>query len=377
MTRRRPTALRPSRPLRSEPDAPARPRRAPVIFMLAVGGFYLWWCFHVRGALVTASEQFPMMGTVVTITVVARRAADVNALIEGARAEIDRIERLCSDHKPDSFVSRLNDRSGGAPLHVTREEWDIFEILEEARIVSEISAGAFDVTFASVGRFWDFDPAHPRLPTQEEIAGAIDKIDYRRVVTDRLTSTVLLAGEGTRIGLGGIAKGYAVDKAVAYLRTNGAYGALVNAGGDMYALGHRSTSEGSEEGRWRIAIQHPRDKTRFMPGVRLEIEDAAVVTSGDYERSFVVDGKRYHHIINPRTGMPATGLISVTVVARTASFADGLATAFFVMGAEKGLKLAERLPGVEAIFVTNAEEIITSSGIPKEVAEVDLKSSPE
>ncbi|MBN1866340.1 FAD:protein FMN transferase [Candidatus Sumerlaeota bacterium] len=356
-----------------------RQRRRPVVFMLILGMVYLYWAYthrdrgpeRARGksgtertarrrprrwAPLPVTRTFSMMGTRVNVTVVPPRKTNLETLIDGVRSEMARIESVMNAHDPTSFVSRLNDLPASTPLRVRPEEAEILDVLDEARRVSELSGGAFDITVASVGRLWDFDPHRPRIPTEEEIASAIDGIDYRQVVVDRATSSVLLAGEGARIDLGGIAKGTAIDRAVDYLTSHGIRSALVDAGGDVYVLGKKTRGV-----PWKIALQDPRDTTGVL--ATLTPENIAVVTSGDYERAIAIDGKRYHHILDPRTGMPAEGLISVTVFAPKAQTADALATALFVLGPERGMELAERLEGVEAILITEDRRMHATSGL--------------
>jgi len=354
-------------------DPRPRPSRRPLLFMLGLGALYLWvtWNIHREKQgrdLARVKQDFAMMGTLVEITVVAPKARDPLGLVEGARKEIARVEDLLSSYKKDSIVSRLNDLPAGASLRLKPEEADVLGVFETARTISDWSGGAFDITFASVGNLWSFDPGNPRIPTQEEIAKSLPRIGYRNVVVDRQAATITLAKEGTRVGLGAIAKGWAVDRAVEYLKKKGATGALVNAGGDLRAFGKKE--DGSA---WAIEIQHPREKSRHIPeeGFALEM-DIAVVTSGDYERAVVVDGKRYHHILDPRTGMPAWGLMSVTVWAPSAMWADGLATAFFVLGPEKGLALAMRRKPVEAAFITEEGKILCTPGVPDSIRNARL-----
>jgi thiamine biosynthesis lipoprotein len=358
--------------------------------MLGLGVLYLWVTWNIKQGrdLVRVKQDFAMMGTLVEITVVAPKAKEPQDLIEGARKEIARVEDLFSPYKKDSVVSRLNDLPAGTPLRLKPEEMDVMDVFEDAHDISESSDGAFDITFASVGDLWSFDPQNPRIPTQEEIAKALPRIGYRNVIADRQTATITLAKEGTRVGLGAIAKGAAVDRAVEYLKGKGATGAMVNAGGDLRVFGKK------EDGSlWTIQIQHPRDNSRRIPEGGLPLDgDIAVATSGDYERAVMVNGKRYHHILNPRTGMPAEGLMSVTVWvpaamwddesaadqmggtmwAPSATRADGLATAFFVLGPEKGLALAERLKPVEAVFITEEGKIVCTPGVPDSIRNARL-----
>jgi thiamine biosynthesis lipoprotein len=337
------------------------------MFIFVVGVLYACWLFSQQGRLELHREAFLMMGTVVEVTVSVPHGADGEALIEGARTEMERVVALFNPSNPESFVARLNRQPPDTPLAVGPDEGEVLDVLEQALRISELSHGAFDITFASAGDLWRFDRENPSLPTPDEIARIPERIDYHRVVVDREGLTVTLLGEKTRIGLGGIAKGTVVDKGIAWLGSHGAEAALINAGGDIRGFGFKPDGE-----PWRVGLRHPREKGKLVPNVRLPVVDSAVVTSGDYERSFVIDGTRYHHILNPRTGMPATGLISVTLSAPTAELADALATAVFVLGPAEGLALAERTADVDAILITDDERILATSGVPTAITEIDL-----
>ncbi|MFP4379291.1 MAG: FAD:protein FMN transferase [Candidatus Sumerlaeia bacterium] len=380
-----------------------RMRKAPLYVMLGLGTVYLWVMMQSASSLEQAKNTYLLMGTQVEITVVAPRNKQPEALVEGAYREMKKMESLFNYYDPNSFVSRLNALPAGTPLKVQEGEEVVMDVLGTARQISELSDGAFDITFATVGKFWRFDPENPSLPTEEELASVRGKIDYRNVVVDRAAGTVMLKGEGTKINLGGIAKGSAVDRAILYLVNKGAKGALVNAGGDMYAMGYKidpnrdksdeeiapelqqglkqyseryPDAEEIPEGMapWVIGLQHPRDKESILPEGGFEMpSNMAVVTSGDYERMFEFEGKRYSHTINPKTGMPVSGLVSVSVFAQSAEYADALATAFTVMGPEKGPELARKLSGVEALFITEKTEVIHTNGIPDELKSIELK----
>lgn len=357
----------------SRPERPLRPKRLPLLIMVGFGALYLYVAWQNRNRPVMAQDAFPMMGTIMEIKVFAPGRDHPDQLLRAARETLKFQESLFSAYQESSFVSRLNRQPAGTPLTVEQSERDVLECLELARRVSEVTDGAFDISFASAGRFWRFDPENPRLPTEAERKEAIEKIDYRRVKVNPEVQTVALEGEGTRIGLGGIAKGFAVDKAIETLRAGGASGGLINAGGDIFLFGSKPKGK-----PWRVALQHPRNKKDRFPENGFDLKgDVAVVTSGDYERMFELDGKRYHHILNPKTGLPAEGLISVTVFSDSAGFADGLATGLFVMGPDKGLELVEQLDKVEALFILPDLSIRTSSGLPEKLAQVELHPKAE
>jgi FAD:protein FMN transferase len=205
-----------------------------------------------------------------------------------------------------------------------------------------------------VGKLWDFKRRPPLVPADDEIRRALANVGYERVHVDSERSTVELPS-GTLLGLGGIAKGYGVDRAIEVLRKHGIEHAIVKAGGDMKLLGR-------DRGRpWEIAIKHPRDRERAL--AVLEVSNVCIATSGDYERFFEYEGRRYHHILDPRTGRPSEGCIAATVLASNAEYADALATALCVLGPTEGLALIERLPRVEAIVVGLDGAVAASSGL--------------
>jgi thiamine biosynthesis lipoprotein len=222
--------------------------------------------------------------------------------------------------------------------------------------IGDLNEGAFDITWAALWGLWDFRAAEPRLPDPEEVARRTALVDYRKVVVDDDAGTVYLPEAGMKIGLGGIAKGYALDRAAEALRARGVDSFLILGGGQVLAGGTRGDRP------WKVGVRDPRG-TATTYFATLEVTDASTSTSGDYERFFILDGKRYHHIIDPRTGWPSEGLSGVTVVSPDATLADALSTAIMVMGQERGLALAERLPDVEAVLVDPDGDLWTTSGL--------------
>ncbi|RMH01864.1 MAG: FAD:protein FMN transferase [Planctomycetota bacterium] len=292
-----------------------------------------------------------VMGTSLEIEVWGPDPARLEQAVQAAVAEIRRVEDLMTDWRPSPLLD-LNAAAGSGPVPVRAE---LFEVIELACEVADLTGGAFDPTFAAAGRLWDFQAEPPRLPDRKALQDALGRVDWRRVHLDRQASTVALE-PGTVLGLDGIAKGYGVDRAMAVLMAHGIRHALVNAGGDLKALGRKGGTE-----LWEIAVRHPRDRERVI--AVLPVANTCVVTSGDYERFFELDGRRYHHILDPRTGLPATGCMSATVVAPDAALADSLATALCVLGPKEGLALVARLPRVEALVVGMDGTIQTSAGL--------------
>ena len=277
------------------------------------------------------------MGTLVRITV-SSRAAPEDVVFDNAFAAIDEIVAIMSEWESGSDISRVNAAAGSDAITVDPR---LIEVLKIGIAVSEASAGAFDLTWAPLRHVWNFDGTAP--PDPAEIEAALRLIDYHQIVIDEHTQSVRLGLSGAECGLGGIAKGTAIQAAADALRADGYADFVIDAGGDVYAAGQNADNP------WRIAIAHPRNEVQTLDQV--ELHDAVLVTSGDYERYFEHDGVRYHHLIDARTGYPARGLISVSVIAADPTVADALATAAFIVGRDEGLALLEEWPDVEGMFV--------------------------
>ncbi|MFO7285966.1 MAG: FAD:protein FMN transferase [Gammaproteobacteria bacterium] len=295
-------------------------------------------------------EAIDLMGTRVSVELWHDDAAAGRALVEAVLDEYRRIDREMSTYKPESPISRVNAEAASQPVPVSRE---LLDLVGRALELSDLSGGAFDITYDSVGFLYDFRAR--RRPSDEEIGSRLSAIDWRHVVLDRDASTIRFSQPGVRINLGGIAKGYAVERGAAILREHGVRHAVLNAGGDTRVVGDRRGQP------WIVGIRHPRLDDEIV--TRLPLVDEAVSTSGDYERYFEEDGRRYHHILNPATGRPTEGVLSVTVIGPDATMTDGLSTTLFVLGVEEGLELIERLPGYEAVIVTADGKLSYSSGL--------------
>jgi thiamine biosynthesis lipoprotein len=299
------------------------------------------------------SQEGLAMGTSVLFMAFTRDPVAARRAFGEAFAAVHRVEELMTtwEHPgwPRSEVMRINDAAGHEAVPVSVETW---EVISAAQALSEASGGAFDITFGVMGGLWRFDEdLAPVLPPADEIARRRALIDYRDVILDAGRRTVKLRREGMRINLGGIAKGYAVDRAVALLRGAGLRDFLVQAGGDLYVAGRKGDAP------WRVGIRDPRDPSPEGYFATAGIEDHAFSTAGDYERGFVLEGKRYHHILDPATGYPATACRSVTLFAPTALQADGLDDVVFILGPERGLALVDATPGVGAVIVDAANKI--------------------
>lgn len=299
------------------------------------------------------------MGSLLVLTAWTADEPRARHAFDAVFAEFDRLDALLSVWTPGSDVLRINDAPPGTPVAVRAETR---EVLRAAEQVSTWTDGGFDVTFGPLAEIWKFDhDKDDRVPTADEIAARIPRVDHRAIVIDDGPGTVRLTRPGIRVHLGGIGKGYAVDRAVAILRAAGLRDFMVQAGGDLYVAGTAG------ETPWRLGIQDPRGAADD-PFATVELSDATFSTSGDYERFFERDGVRYHHILDPKTGRPARGCRSVTIVARQAQWADGLSTGVFILGPERGMALVERLPDVEAVIVTADNRVLISSGLAGRVA---------
>jgi thiamine biosynthesis lipoprotein len=270
--------------------------------------------------------------------------------------EFDRLDRLMSVWKEGSDVLRLNAAAGKQAVAISP---DVRDVLLAAQKVSEWTEGKFDVTFGVLSGLWKFDhDLDGNIPPRADVLARLPLIDYQQLVVDETKSTAFLKKKGMRVHLGGIGKGYAVDRAAAILRGRGFNDFMIQSGGDLYVAGTRG------DRAWRAGIQDPRgpEGNSFAA---MDLTDAAFTTSGDYERFFMKDGRRYHHIIDPDTGEPSQGSRSVTIIAKTATLADALDTGIFILGPEKGMALIERLNGVEGVIVTSSNNVMVSSGLAR------------
>jgi len=279
-----------------------------------------------------------IMGTAIHVELWAERRADGEAAVEAVLAEMHRIDRCYSPHKPESELSRLNRDAARTPFIASAE---MFGLLQRAQAFAALSGGAFDISYAAVGRLYDY--RRGTVPDAAALARAQALVGWRGIKLDAATRSVSFERDGMCIDLGGFAKGHAVDCAVARLRGLGIAHAYVSAGGDSRVLGDR-------RGRpWSVAIRHPRDASRHV--AVLPLEDVAVSTSGDYERFFERDGVRHHHLIDPATGRSPAAVHSVTIVAEDGLTSEALSKTVFVRGVDSGLAIVEQTPGADAVVV--------------------------
>lgn len=281
---------------------------------------------------------YGIMDTDVSIKAYGRNASSA---IEAAIGEMRRLDGLFSAYDPNSEVFAININAGQKPVKVSH---DTLYVVEKALDFASITQGAFDPTVLPVMSLWGFGQETMRVPSPQEISQALSLVDYTKVQVDRENSTVYITEKGMAIDLGGIAKGYAVDKMAEVMVSAGVNSFLINAGGNVYAGGRKP-----DRSNWRVAVTDPRDPEEYL-GI-IPAKDMAVVGSGDYQRFFTDNGVRYHHIIDPKTGYPVTGIRGTAVFLPSSTDADGLSTSLFILGPEAGALLLSKFEGAGAIYV--------------------------
>lgn len=303
------------------------------------------------------SETRALMGTEVSVQIWHEDSELASAVIEDAFAEVARIESLMSTYIEESEISAINRSAADEPISVGDE---LINLILRSLDISMLTRGAFDITYESIGQYYDF--RERQRPDDATIREGLARIDYRLVQVDRAQGTVRFLAPGVRINLGGIAKGYAVEQGASLLRSRGILHGIVTAGGDTRLVGNRLGQP------FMVGIRDPRNDDRVI--LTMPLEDEAISTSGDYERYFEEDGKRYHHIIEPATGLPAGGVRSATIIGPDAVLTDALSTSVFVLGVDRGLTLISTLPDYEGIVIDAAGRIFYSDGlVPPEATE--------
>ncbi|RDY60901.1 FAD:protein FMN transferase [Flagellimonas nanhaiensis] len=302
---------------------------------------------------VTVKRTLKLMGTRFEITVVAPNEEIGYINIDEAVWEIKRIEKLISSWDENSETSLINKNAGISPVKVSPE---LYDLIERAKKISEITDGAFDISYASMDNIWKFDGTMQRRPLETEIKQSVAKVGHERIILDPKSKTVFLSEAGMRIGFGAIGKGYAADRAKELLVSKQVRGGIINASGDLTTWGTKTTGE-----RWLVGIANPLSKDKVFSW--LPVVESSVATSGNYEKYIVLNGEKYSHIIDPRTGYPTKGVNSVSVFAKHAELCDALATAIFIMGKDSGIHLVNQIDGVEVVVVDSDNKIHKSSGI--------------
>jgi len=289
--------------------------------------------------------------TIVTVTVYADSKQDATIAIDETFNEMDRLGKLLNFYSDDSEVSKINQMAGIKPVKVSQ---DTVQVIKKALYISKVTDGAFDITIGAIVKLWDFEKKI--LPDEKDIKAKLHLVNYKNVVIDENKSTVFLKRKGMKIDLGGIAKGYATDRAVEVLKEHGIREGIVVVGGEVKPFGKKPDGEA-----WRVGIRNPDQKVKEGEVFAIiELDGKAISTSGGYEKFFVKDGKTYHHILDPATGYPAYGCKSVSIIAKDAP--DGFPTGIFVLGPQKGLEVVKRL-GIDAVIMDERGNILMTNGI--------------
>ena len=309
-------------------------------------------CFLSFGQI-EYKKKISMLGSPFEITVVSKDSVEGKQFTDLAIAEVKRIENQISDWIPTTPISLVNKNAGIQAIKVDSE---VFDLVERAIKISQLTDGAFDISYASMDKIWKFDGSMTTMPTEEMIKKSVAKIGYKNIVLDKSNQTIFLKIAGMKLGLGGIGQGYIADKVRDLLVTNGCKSGIVNVSGDINAWGKQINGK-----PWTIGIINPMNKNKVF--ATFPLENSSVETSGNYEKYVMFNGIRYSHIIDPRTGYPAQGVVSVSVFAKQTEIADALATGIFVLGVEVGLDLVNQLKGIECIIVDDKGKIHSSKGI--------------
>jgi FAD:protein FMN transferase len=303
---------------------------------------------------VSKKRVVKLMGNRFEFTVIAEDTHQADSSIDAAIAEVSRIEEILSTFKETSQTNEINRYAGIKPVKIDQE---VFELIQRSLRISEITQGAFDITYGSIDKsLWNFDTKMSALPDEDVAKRSVRLINYRNVLLDEASCSVMLKHKGMRIGFGGIGKGYAADKAMSILKSLGIPGGIVNAAGDLVTWGQQL--DGSA---WTIGIADPNQKTR--PFSSLNISNMAIATSGNYEKYAVIKGKKYSHTIDPKTGLPVSGIKSVSIICPSAELADALATPVMVMGTKVGLGMINQIKQVASIVIDDNDNLSTSANI--------------
>jgi thiamine biosynthesis lipoprotein len=323
------------------------------IFFSIFFSFFILTGYAQERELVTVKKTLKLMGSQFSITVVSPSEELGHINIEEAISEITRIEKMISSWDSESETFLINKNAGIKPIKVSRE---LFNLIQRCKQISELTDGAFDISYASMDKIWKFDGSMIQIPTAEEIKKSVEKVGHEKIILDSEKQTVFLKEKGMKISFGAIGKGYAADKAKEFLVSRRVVGGIIDAAGDLSTWGMQVKGK-----KWIIGIANPKAKDKIVSW--LPIVESSVATSGNYEKFVNFEEKRYSHIIDPRSGYPSTGVSQVSVFAKSAEFSDALATAIFTMGKEDGLFLINQLDGVEVVLFDNFNKAHKSAGI--------------
>lgn len=304
-------------------------------------------------AQIVHKRKLSMLGSPFEVTVVAQDTIQANEWLDLAVAEVKRVENQISDWIPTTPISQVNKNAG---IQAVKVDDEVFQLVQRALKISELTSGAFDISYASMDKIWKFDGSMKAMPTPEAIAKSVERIGYKKIILNEKEHSIFLKELGMKLGLGGIGQGYIADKVKVLLVSKGCTSGIVNVSGDINAWGKQP--DGTP---WSVGIVNPMNKNKIF--ATFPLEDSSVETSGSYEKFVTFNGIRYSHIIDPRTGYPATGIVSVSVFAKQTEIADALATGIFVLGVDVGLDLVNQLKGIGCIIVDDKGIVHASKNI--------------
>ncbi len=306
--------------------------------------------YSISFSQVLVKKSAHLMGGKFEISIVANDSVEANKSIEEVIAEISRIEYLISDWIPTTAVSQVNQMAGISPVKVPQE---VFDLTQRAIELSKQTNGAFDISFAAMEKIWKFDGSMTQMPTPDAIKKSVEKVGYQNIVLDSANSTIFLKEKGMKIGFGALGEGFATNKCKEMMLAKGIKAGLINATGDISAWGTQPNGQA-----WKIGITNPFKKQKIAKIIRLS--NGAITTSGSYEKFVVFEGKRYSHIINPKTGYPASGLCSVTVLGPNAEIANGLSTSAMVLGKDLAIDFLKNYPDYDYYMILDKGKAIQS-----------------
>lgn len=316
--------------------------------------------FTVRNKKALTIRQFYVLGTIIQLKVY---GSNGKRAIDEAVNRLNEIDNKMSVFKEYSEVSLINQKAGISSVEVSK---DTYFVIKEAVKYSNLSEGAFDPTIRPIVELWGIGTDKPRIPSESEICSELKLVNYKDIVLDEKESSIKLKNKDQTMDLGGIAKGYAADEVKRILINNNIKSALINLGGNIFALGKKP-----DKTQWQIGVQNPFSKRGEFVGF-ISIKNKSIVTSGNYERYFISNGKKFHHIIDPKTGYPSESrIVSSTIISDYSIDGDGLSTGVYIMGLDKSIKLIESMKGIDAIFITENKEIYLTSGIKNKFKLID------
>lgn len=330
-----------------------------IFFILSSVAFIIFY-FRVTNKKVPITREFYVLGTIIQLKVYGNNG---QRAIEEAVNRLNDIDNKMSVFKEYSEISMINQNAGISSQEVSK---DTYFVMKEAVRYSELSEGAFNPTIRPVVELWGIGTDKARIPNDNEIRSKLKLVNYKDIILNEKDKTIKLRNKGQNIDLGGIAKGYAADEVKSILIKNNIKSALINLGGNIFALGKKP-----DKTQWYIGIQNPFNKRGEFVGF-ISIKNKSVVTSGNYERYFISNGKRFHHIIDPKTGYPSDSkIVSSTIISDHSIDGDGLSTGVYIMGLDKSIKLIESIKGIDAIFITENKEVYFTSGIKNKFKLID------